>query len=55
MLSVVVPWFFFMPAMGAGLMGRKTPRPLALSISALVVHSVFGVSIALLLGWISKS
>ena len=54
-LSVVVPWFFFMPAMGAGLMGKKTPHPLAVSISALVVHSIFGVSIALLLGCISNS
>jgi len=44
-----------MPAMGAGLMGKKTPHPLAVSISALVVHSIFGVSIALLLGWISSS
>ena len=48
-VSVVVPWFFFMPAMGAGVMGCKTQRPVVGCLSALGVHSVFGVAIALLL------
>lgn len=51
-LSVAVPWFFFMPAMGSGVMGCKTPNPVETSISALAVHAVFGVAIALFLRWI---
>ena len=27
-LSTVVPWFFFMPAMGAGVLANKAPNPL---------------------------
>ena len=41
-----------MPAMGSGVMGCKTPNPVETSISALAVHAVFGVAIALLLRWI---
>ncbi len=51
-LSVAVPWFFFMPAVGTGIMGRKTPQPGTACLSVLAVHSVFGVAIGLLLRWI---
>jgi hypothetical protein len=44
-LSTVVPWLFFMPATGAGLFGSRTPRPVFVSLSALVVHAIFGVAI----------
>ncbi|WP_051076489.1 DUF2938 family protein [Octadecabacter arcticus] len=46
-VSVAVPWFFFMPTMGAGVLGSKTPRPVLACLSALGVHAVFGVAIAL--------
>ncbi len=49
-ISVVVPWFFFMPAMGAGLFARHTPRPLYACTAALVTHSVFGMVLGHLLG-----
>lgn len=45
-LSVVVPWFFFMPAMGAGVMGSKTPDPKKASLLAFLAHCVFGVGLA---------
>jgi hypothetical protein len=51
-LSVAVPWFFFMPAMGSGAMGYKTPNPVETGISALAVHAVFGVAITIFLRWI---
>ena len=51
-LSVAVPWFFFIPAMGTGIMGRITPQPGTACLSVLAVHSVFGVAIGLLLHWI---
>jgi hypothetical protein len=44
-VSAVVPWLFFMPATGAGLFGSCTPRPVFVSLSALVVHAIFGVAI----------
>ena len=49
-LSVVVPWFFFMPALGAGVLARNTPRPLLSCAAALATHSIFGLAIAYLLG-----
>lgn len=45
--SVAVPWFFFMPAMGAGLMARNTPKPLLACTLALAGHTVFGLGLAL--------
>jgi hypothetical protein len=49
--SVVVPWFFFMPAMGAGLLARRTPRPALARTLALAGHTVFGLGLALGSGW----
>ncbi len=42
-LSVVVPWFFFMPAMGAGMLGSKTPAPLKACLQSLGSHTAFGL------------
>jgi hypothetical protein len=44
--SVVVPWFFFMPAMGAGVLGSKTPRPLVASLQSLGSHTACGLGLA---------
>ena len=32
LLSVVIPWFFFMPILGKGFLAIKTPSPLLLSL-----------------------
>jgi hypothetical protein len=45
--SVAVPWFFFMPAMGAGLMARNTPKPALACTLALAGHTVFGLGLAI--------
>lgn len=44
--STVVPWFFFMPAMGAGVLANKTPRPRLACLQALGGHTVFGLGLA---------
>ncbi len=46
-LSVVVPWFFFLPAMGKGMMGRLTPVPAKTCLLAFLTHVIFGVGIVL--------
>ena len=48
-LSVVIPWFFFMPALGAGVLAHKTPRPMLACTAALLTHTVFGLAIAVLM------
>ena len=42
--SVLVPWLFFMPAMGNGIMASKTPNPKVVCTLALMMHSLFGLS-----------
>ncbi len=42
-VSVVVPWLFFMPALGNGMMARLTPNPLKTCAVALIMHALFGV------------
>jgi uncharacterized membrane protein YagU involved in acid resistance len=44
--SVVVPWLFFMPAMGNGVLGSRTPKPALACLLAFLAHSVFGVGLA---------
>ena len=44
-ISVVVPWFFFMPAMGNGMMARRAPNPPLACAVALVMHAVFGLAL----------
>ena len=43
-ISVVVPWFFFMPALGNGILARLTPKPLLACSLALMMHSLFGLA-----------
>jgi hypothetical protein len=45
--SVVVPWFFFMPAMGSGVLGANTPDPRRACLLAFIGHVVFGLGLAL--------
>lgn len=45
LVSVVVPWLFFMPALGNGVMARLTPNPPVACAVALVMHAVFGMAV----------
>ena len=45
--SVVVPCFFFLPCLGKGMLARLTPNPPLVCGLALMMHSLFGVSIGL--------
>ena len=47
MVSVIVPWFFFMPALGNGLLARRTPNPLLACGLAFMMHSIFGIAVGL--------
>ena len=48
LLSVVVPWFFFMPVLGKGFLGLKTPSPFLSCSLAIGSHVVIGLSIGIL-------
>jgi hypothetical protein len=43
--SVVVPWLFFMPALGNGMMARLTPNPPLACAVAVIMHAVFGLAL----------
>ncbi len=43
--SVIVPWFFFMPILGKGFLGLKTPSPFLACTLAIGSHAVIGLSI----------
>ena len=45
--SVAVPWFFFLPCLGKGILARLTPNPPLVCTLALMMHSLFGASIGL--------
>lgn len=45
--SVLVPWLFFLPCLGKGMFARLTPNPPLVCALALMMHSLFGVSIGL--------
>ncbi|MDB4858298.1 DUF2938 domain-containing protein, partial [Alphaproteobacteria bacterium] len=40
-ISVVVPWFFFLPCLGKGMLARLTPNPPLVCALALMMHSLF--------------
>jgi hypothetical protein len=46
-ISVIVPWFFFQPALGNGLLASKTPEPLKVCMLALMMHTIFGIAIGI--------
>ena len=45
-LSVIIPWFFFLPVLGKGIMAKHTPAPAKVCILALANHCVFGLGMA---------
>ena len=44
-VSVLVPWLFFMPAMGNGVLASNAPNPKIACALALMMHSLFGLSL----------
>ena len=42
-VSVLVPWLFFMPAMGNGILANRAPNPKTACALALMMHSLFGL------------
>ena len=45
--SVVVPWLFFMPALGVGILANRAPNPRLECALALMMHSIFGLSLGI--------
>ena len=45
LLSVVIPWFFFMPVLGKGFLGIKTPSPFMACSLAVGSHIAIGAPI----------
>jgi hypothetical protein len=50
LVTLVAPWCVMQPAMGAGMLASKTPRPGLTRVINLSMHAVFGVS--LYAGWL---
>jgi hypothetical protein len=50
-LSVIVPWFYFMPCMGKGIMGKLTPNPTKACLVSLSNHVVYGTAMGLAFMW----
>lgn len=44
--SVIVPWFFFLPAMGKGMLARLTDNARLVCFLAVINHLVFGLGMA---------
>lgn len=44
-VTVVAPLFVLQPALGAGALSLRTPRPLFNSLKSVVTHTVFGVGL----------
>jgi len=49
LVTLAAPWFVMQPAMGAGIIANKMPRPGIIRFVNLTMHTAFGL--ALFLGW----
>ncbi len=47
LISVIIPWLFFLPATGKGLMGNKTPNPNLTKLLSICSHIVVGIFLAI--------
>ena len=47
LISVFIPWFFYLPATGKGLMGNKTPNPTLTKLLSTSSHIVVGIFLAI--------
>ena len=48
LISVIIPWFFFMPVLGKGFLGIKTPSPFMACSLAVGSHIAIGAPIGAL-------
>ena len=46
LISVVIPWFFFLPVTGKGIMGKSTPNPNLTKLLSTCSHVVLGIFLA---------
>jgi hypothetical protein len=42
LVTVVAPLFVLQPALGAGMLSRKTPKPVFNTVKSVVTHTIFG-------------
>ena len=47
LISVVVPWFFYLPVTGKGFMGNKTPNPTLTRLLSTSSHVIVGIFLAI--------
>ena len=47
LISVIIPWFFYLPATGKGFMGSKTPKPNLTRLLSTSSHVVVGIFLAI--------
>ena len=47
LISVIVPWFFYLPITGKGFMGNKTPNPTLTKLLSTSSHVVVGIFLAI--------
>ena len=47
LISVIVPWFFYLPVTGKGFMGNKTPNPTLTKLLSTSSHVVVGIFLAI--------
>ena len=47
LISVSIPWFFYLPVTGKGFMGNKTPNPTLTKLLSTSSHVVVGIFLAI--------
>ena len=47
LISVIVPWFFYLPVTGKGFMGNKTQNPTLTKLLSTSSHVVVGIFLAI--------
>ena len=47
LVSVIIPWFFYLPATGKGFMGSKTQNPNITRLLSTSSHVVVGIFLAI--------
>ena len=47
LVTLIIPWFFMLPAIGKGFLAYKTPRPVFISSLSIWSHIAIGVAIGL--------
>ena len=47
LISIIVPWFFYLPATGKGFLGNKTPNPTLTRLLSTSSHVVVGIFLAI--------